>query len=371
MPSRQSLAPSWIQTILDVQTDCVAWIYEELLDPSLLAEYRKTIQAAGIAIAVEKAIRGGEHVKAWNAVPTFFNLFQNAGLTRHSLVLTTGGGALSDAAGFAASTWKRGMKVVHIPTTTLAAIDAAWGGKTGVNWEGSKNQIGTFFKPLHVHVDARWMQSLPEREFRAGLAEAAKHAMIRPEAPLVPTPSWSRLLAGAEDEVERWNRWLTKSASVKMLVVAEDPEELGVRTVLNLGHTVGHALESASLNEPANRLLHGEAVALGLAFAIFESKLGILSAQRLNSKGEKEATVIMSWLKESVPLTVECFPEAEHLWNQMIHDKKNVGNEVRDVAWRGVGNVVWPVTWEKEVFEATWIDFVRFWKEQPNVFKHE
>ena len=108
---------------------------------------------------VQVPMRGGERLKTWDAVNELLRLFQGHGLTRSSVVVTTGGGAMSDALGFAASIWRRGMRTLHVPTTPLAAVDAAWGGKTGINWEGSGNQVGTFAEPLAVHIDARWMQT--------------------------------------------------------------------------------------------------------------------------------------------------------------------------------------------------------------------
>ena len=128
-------------------------------------------------------------------------------------------------------------------STTLAAIDAAWGGKTALNWKKVKNQIGTIHPPVAVHIDARWLTTLPEREFRAGLAEAAKHAMIDSKS-LSISPPPTLAAPQSDQDVTRWNDWLHRSADLKMKVVAQDLNDHGIRNQLNLGHTVGHALES-------------------------------------------------------------------------------------------------------------------------------
>lgn len=349
---------AWRNALQQIQPDAVAWIREEALDSSLVSEYRYALHALGLHVSLETELTGGEALKRWDVLPSLFEMFESSGLTRRSVVITTGGGALSDAVGFAASVWKRGMSVAHIPTTTLAAVDAAWGGKTGMNWGEVKNQVGTFHPPSFVHVDSRWMKTLSPREFQAGLAEAAKHAMIDANVNLSPTPSYADLIQGSGSSVDAWNTWLAESAAVKMRVVAQDPEELGLRSVLNLGHTVGHALESACLST-SSPLLHGEAVAVGLAFALWEAQHPALSEEQLTQDASQEAAAFRDWLNLHVPVFRPDWPEAEVLWAFMTQDKKNVGSEVRDVAWRGTGTLIWPVSWKKAAFEATWNKFLR------------
>ena len=351
----------WWSALDGVKPDRVAWIHEETLSPALVAETRPLMPQS--CPLVELPIQGGEQLKQWEAIQDLLLQFQAWGLTRRSVVVTTGGGALSDAVGFAAAIWKRGMNVIHIPTTPLAAVDAAWGGKTGINWGGHKNQLGTFSEPLAVHLDARWMSTLPLREFRAGLAEVVKHALLDQEAFRVlrqQTPHWPPDLT---EDHGQWSAFFFHSANVKRGIVSMDPEEQGQRSLLNLGHTVGHAAEALAAKDNTP-WLHGEAVALGLHFALFESEALALSTAPSAEGAESDAAWIAAWLKAHVPLPTDWTFSASDLWRHMIHDKKNVGDEVRDVAWRGVGHAVWPASWKQDAFEATWRAFMRSYNTQ-------
>jgi len=359
-PKDNLYAKDWQQALHEARPDFVAWIHEDKLDATLVKNMRGLLNAAAGTFAGELSIEGGESLKGWPQIEKILGQFQDWGLTRSSVLVTTGGGALSDAMGFAAALWKRGIHLIHIPTTPLAAVDAAWGGKTGINWGGSKNQLGTFTDPLAVHVDARWMRTLPLREFRAGLAEVAKHAMLDDQAFTdlqLPLPSWPPTDNG---DVQGWTDLLKRSAQVKRQIVFNDPEERGERCMLNLGHTVGHAVEACTA-QTTNPWLHGEAVALGLHFALFEMTRLDLSPSLPDSAGVQQAQWMARWLHTHVPVPENWGLSADDLWKHMIHDKKNAGGEVRDLAWRGVGNVVWPVHWKRDTFEATWQAFVRSW----------
>ena len=342
--------------LTELQPDCVAWIHEDVLAPILLEQYESTFRESGIQCLHVAGMQGGEQCKHWESLPELFDLFGAWGLTRRSVVLTTGGGALSDAVGMATSIWKRGMRVVHMPTTPLAAVDAAWGGKTAFNWRGAKNQVGTIHLPEHVHLDARWMQTLGAREFRAGLAEAVKNAMLDPKA-----LTWMQSHDNPRAEDIHWEemtRWFENMSLTKRTIVNDDLNEQGERNLLNLGHTVAHALEAAAADQ-GEALLHGEAVAIGLRFALFEAKEGSLSKEPLSGESLEEAAWIERWLQTHLPLPELTWPTAEVLWHWMSHDKKNVHAEVRDMAWRGIGQIHWPVIWEKSAFEATWTRFLR------------
>jgi 3-dehydroquinate synthase len=186
--------------------------------------------------------------------------------------------------------------------------------------------------------------------------------MIDTQVHLSPTPSHEDLIQGSGSSVHSWNTWLAASAAVKMRVVAQDPQEEGLRSVLNLGHTVGHALESACLST-TTPLLHGEAVAVGLAFALWEAEHPQLCEEHLTQEAKQEAAAFRVWLHHHIPVSRPAWPSAEVLWAYMVQDKKNVGNEVRDVAWRGTGKLIWPASWKKAAFEATWNNFLRCWIE--------
>ena len=339
-----------LSKLLPLNADRVLWVRESGLAQEVLAEYADMLDDACPGGWDVMELEGGEALKRWEAMPHLFDAFQAHGLTRSSLVLTCGGGALSDAVGLAAALWKRGLRLAHMPTSTLAMVDAAWGGKTGINWRGSKNQLGTFTLPEFVHLDARWLVTLPDRERRAGLAEVAKHAMLHAhlgQAHLEDWPAWD----ASPDALEAWTAKLEKSAKSKMAVVDADLHERGDRAQLNLGHTVGHAIE-AHYAESAQPWLHGEAVSLGLRLVLFQAQ-----------DSSPEACLFLDrWLATHVPLPdtpLAQWPDADALWSQMAHDKKNVADQVVDVAWHGWGKATWPVMLEKSTFEATWARFVR------------
>ncbi len=201
----------------------------------------------------------GEGVKDLGWVKRLWEALLSSGATRGSVIVAVGGGALLDAAGFAASTYMRGLDLASIPTTSLAMMDAAVGGKTAVNLGGFKNVVGTYHHPRMVVADVKVLRELPHRVFLQGLAEAVKHAALESKARLVWLESGSREVL--ERDVEALTRLVDWSLSFKMSVVERDYREGGWRRVLNLGHTVGHALESAS----GFTLPHGEAVAMGLS----------------------------------------------------------------------------------------------------------
>ena len=336
--------------LLPADADRVLWVREFGLAPEVLAEYASALDGVCPGRWDVLKLEGGEALKRWDAMPHLFDAFQAHGLTRSSLVLTCGGGALSDAVGLAAAMWKRGLRVAHMPTTTLAMVDAAWGGKTGINWHGAKNQLGTFTLPEFVHLDARWLVTLPDRERRAGLAEVAKHAMLHDDLGQVHLEDWPAWDT-SPDALETWTAKLEKSAQSKMSVVEADFHERGARAQLNLGHTVGHAIE-AHFAVTAHPWLHGEAVAMGLRLVLFQAK-----------ESSPEACLFLdNWLATHVPLPdtpLAQWPDAEALWSHMTHDKKNVADQVVDVAWRGWGQAKCPVMLEKSTFEATWARFVR------------
>jgi 5-deoxy-5-amino-3-dehydroquinate synthase len=204
----------------------------------------------------------GEDAKSLETVGSLCRSFVRLGLSRQDLVLGIGGGLVSDVAGFAASIFHRGTSYLSVATTLLAQVDAAIGGKTGVNLPEGKNLIGSFHQPLAVFADTETLSSLPEREWACGRGEMAKYAFLGSEPPTAEL--LDELL---EDQVAR-------CASIKAAVVAQDERETGRRMILNYGHTLAHALEALGLEERAAGrtsttavLAHGEAVAIGLIFA--------------------------------------------------------------------------------------------------------
>lgn len=221
----------------------------------------------------------GESVKTLGTVSDLLDQLLALRLERKDTLIALGGGVIGDMVGFAASIYLRGIHLVQVPTTLLAQVDAAIGGKTGVNHTVGKNLIGTFYQPLFVAIDPSVLLSLPDREIRAGLAEVVKYGVIC-DAPLfryLETYAKSLVESPKAIEVSVWHYLITRSCQNKARVVSRDEKESGLREILNFGHTIGHALESAT---GYTHYLHGEAVAVGMkAAAVMAVHMGLLSYQ--------------------------------------------------------------------------------------------
>ena len=262
---------------------------------------------------------GGETNKNWSTVEATCRRWLADGVDRSGSALAIGGGILTDTVGFAAATYLRGIAWVAAPTTLLGMVDASVGGKTGVNLPEGKNLVGAFWPPRLVIADTGTLSTLPARELRAGLAEVVKAAWISDRA----------LLDLVPDEVElgydsmpppAWETLVARSVAIKAEVVAADERETGRRKALNLGHTLGHALEAATRYE---RFLHGEAVAWGLeAAAILGRRHELLSAD-----GEKELRTVAKKLGER-PGIADL--DAEAVCSYIAVDKKR---DADGVAW--------------------------------------
>ncbi|NHE57761.1 3-dehydroquinate synthase [Cyclobacterium plantarum] len=182
---------------------------------------------------------------------------------RQTLILNIGGGVTGDMGGFCASTYKRGIRFVNIPTTLLSQVDASVGGKLGIDFNGFKNHIGVFNQPEGVLISEEFLTTLPEAELRSGYAEVIKHGLIRNE-------NYFNSLKTENWQSQPWKDIIEVSVGIKREVVDKDPKENGLRKILNFGHTIGHAIESHYLNSPY-QLLHGEAIAIGMVTEAFLS----------------------------------------------------------------------------------------------------
>ncbi|MCU0451534.1 MAG: 3-dehydroquinate synthase [Bernardetiaceae bacterium] len=203
-------------------------------------------------------ISAGEEHKHLATCQQVWQRLTEARLDRKALVINLGGGVIGDLGGFCAATYKRGLRFVQMPTTLLAQVDASVGGKLGVDFMGFKNHIGVFQEPAQVHIDPAFLTTLPVRELRSGFAEVIKHCLIADR------PAWEQLRQRPL-AAQNWAELVPHSVHLKAAVVAQDPTEQGHRKILNFGHTVGHAVESWFLeNRPGQRLLHGEAIAIGM-----------------------------------------------------------------------------------------------------------
>ena len=242
-----------------------------------------------------------------------------AGFTRNDLVVAVGGGAVTDLSGFVASSWLRGIDWVAVPTTLAAMVDAAVGGKTGINSEYGKNLIGSFYSPISVLVDTSWLDSLSDRDFAAGLAEVIKSGFIADRE--IVDLLIDKDLADVRDDKSLTLELITRTVAVKAKVVSGDFRESFDREILNYGHTLGHAIELQSRYS----LRHGECVSIGLVFAAqLANQVGILSDELTNLHGQILA-------KLSLPVTYELkyWPE---LRAAMSIDKKSRSGTLRFVA---------------------------------------
>jgi 3-dehydroquinate synthase len=272
------------------------------------------LQQAGVTTDLF-LIGDGEDAKSLATVDELCSSFASWGLLRGDAVLALGGGVVGDTAGFAASVYHRGIAVVQAPTTLLAQVDAAIGGKTAVNLPEGKNLVGAFHQPLAVYADVTSLSTLPPREYRAGLGEVAKYALM-PDGERVRAiveRHASAIVARDEDVL---TDLVAACAAMKAHVVAADPQErTGLRATLNLGHTLAHALESVGGYE----LLHGEAVAVGLVFA------GALAGamERIDTDAVARYRNVVSAL--DLPTAVPGPADRDALVTSMQRDKKAVG----------------------------------------------
>ncbi len=264
-------------------------------------------------------IPDGERYKTLETVAWLYQRFLESGLDRSGVVLALGGGVVGDVAGFAAATYMRGLPFVSVPTTLLAMVDASVGGKTGVDLPQGKNLVGAFKQPALVAIDPSVLNTLPEEEWRCGLAEVVKTAVIGDAA------LFEKLEAG---QIEDWGEVIRRALAVKIAVVEEDPFEQGWRAVLNLGHTVGHALERLSNYQ----MRHGEAVSIGLvAAARLAAALGC---------GEEALVERISALLARLGLPVRgCQTTPAAVWEAMGSDKKKRGRTLRWILPQALGQV--------------------------------
>jgi len=260
-------------------------------------------------------IQSGEIYKNIKTCQQIWSTLMTAQADRDSLLINLGGGVIGDMGGFCASTFKRGMDFIQIPTTLLAQVDASIGGKLGIDFQQVKNSIGLFQNPQAVFVDSQFLQTLPLAEVRSGYAEILKHSLI------VDHEQWQQLsLLKKVDHHTNWDELIVPSLKIKQAIVTQDPFEKGLRKALNFGHTVGHAVESLAL-ETEKPLLHGEAVAIGMICESYLSTKTTALAQADLDKISQHITTIYG----KYPLNTAIFP---NLINLMKNDKKNINQAI-------------------------------------------
>lgn len=293
--------------------------------PSLLS----ALEAAGIN-ATPVVVAAGEKSKGFATLETVTNDILKARLERGDAVIALGGGVIGDLAGFVAGIVRRGMNFIQIPTSLLAQVDSSVGGKTGINTAYGKNLVGVFNQPQLVLADTDILDTLSKREFAAGYAEVAKYGLIdQPEFFEWLENNWQDVFAGGAARQQA----IATSCRAKAAVVARDERETGDRALLNLGHTFGHALETAT-NYDSSRLVHGEAVAIGMVLAHqFSARLGLIS-EDIAVRVEKhlKAVGLPVSMKEIAGL-----PSADVLMSYIAQDKKVSRGSLTFILTRGLG----------------------------------
>ena len=332
--------------------------------------------------AVPITIAHGDQHKTLAALGDVWTALQQGGATRHSLLINLGGGMITDLGGFAAATFKRGINFINIPTTLLAMVDAAVGGKTGINFGGLKNEIGAFADARFVIINTCFLDTLDAENLCSGYAEMLKHALISNERMWAEHVNFDL----SQPDLAELQRMVAESIAVKERIVAEDPHEHGIRKALNFGHTIGHALEEFALQQaggavvstaptkqevqkggavvsarllplarartaPKNTLLHGYAVAFGLIGELYMSarKAGF-PTERLHQTAR--------FIRENYAQTEFTCNDYPILLNLMRHDKKNTSGVINFTLLHNIGDIrINQTATDEEICEA--LDFIR------------
>ena len=291
-------------------------------------------------------IKAGDTNKTLDSLAEVWTALSQGGATRHSLMINLGGGMVTDLGGFAASTFKRGIDFINIPTTLLAMVDASVGGKTGINFGGLKNEIGVFSDSKFVIINTQFLDTLDHDNICSGYAEMLKHGLISDNK------HWAELVGFnlAQPDLAQLQRMVAESIKVKERIVTEDPHEHGIRKALNLGHTVGHALESFAMKH-GRPVLHGYAVAYGMVCELY------LSARKTGFPTDKMHQTVRFILDHygRLPYTCDDYPELLEL---MRHDKKNTSGIINFTLLGGIGDIRINQTATKEEIEEA-LDFLR------------
>ena len=287
----------------------------------------------------------GEHNKNIETCVQIWNVLTELGADRKSLVLNLGGGVVTDLGGFVASTFKRGVDFIHIPTTLLAMVDASVGGKTGVDLGNLKNQIGVINVPKMVLIDTQYLATLPQNEMRSGLAEMLKHGLIYDKE------YWEKFLDLKAIDFADFDELIYRSVEIKNEIVLQDPTEKNIRKALNFGHTLGHAIESFFLeNENKKTLLHGEAIAIGM---ILESYISL----HKNLINESEYLQIKTAIKAIYNNVVFEENDIEPIMELLIHDKKNEYGNIQFALIEGIGKIKINQSVENELIIKAFQDY--------------
>lgn len=315
----------------------VAIVTNETVAPLYLARIKQALASYQVT---EIILPDGESYKNWQTLQLIFDSLLQEQHDRKTTIIALGGGVVGDMAGFAAACYQRGVNFIQVPTTLLSQVDSSVGGKTGINHPLGKNMVGAFYQPQVVIIDTKTLSTLPERELAAGLAEVVKYAFIYD----LEFFAWleeniSRLLQLDEQAL---SYAITHSCAIKAEIVAQDERESGIRAILNLGHTFGHAIET---EQGYGNWLHGEAVAAGTVMALHMScQLGWITAQEM-----QRAVALLQAAK--LPIIPPPSMRSADFLKHMAVDKKAVDGQIRLVLLQGLGKAVITADYSNELLE--------------------
>ncbi|MBQ0085775.1 MAG: 3-dehydroquinate synthase [Prevotella sp.] len=290
-------------------------------------------------------INEGDDNKTFDALQHIWQTLTDRGATRHSLIINVGGGMVSDIGGFAAATFKRGIDYINIPTTLLAMVDASIGGKTGINFNGLKNEIGVFRMPEYIVIHTPFLSTLATEAILSGMAEMLKHSLLSNKK------DWATIINSEITKETIQTLPIFENIQIKNDFIEKDPFENDIRKVLNLGHTFGHAIESWSFGEGRKSIPHGYAVAYGLICSLYISTL---------RKGFPQDTLrqTVRFINENYGKTSIGCNDYDEIIRLMHHDKKNNGSIINMIMLSDFGkyHLDQPIT-DDEIKET--LDFLR------------
>ncbi len=293
------------------------------------------------------SIEAGEKNKHIQTCFGVWEALSELGADRKSLLINLGGGVVSDLGGFVASTFKRGIDFINIPTTLLSMVDASVGGKTGVDLGALKNQVGVIMNPKMVLVDTQYLDTLPKDEYRSGYAEMLKHGLVQDKT------YWKVLADYKKISTEGIVEYINHSVAIKTKVVSEDPYEHSLRKILNYGHTLGHAIESYFLTtKNKSKLLHGEAIAIGM---ILEAYI----ASRLSGLSQEECDEIKNVFNSIYPKINFNKQEIKKILALLQFDKKNSHGIIKFTLIESIGKAVIDIEVPNKLLEASFNYYAR------------
>lgn len=289
-------------------------------------------------------IEAGEEMKNISTCVEIWSILADLGADRKSAILNLGGGVITDLGGFVASTFKRGIDFINIPTTLLGMVDAAIGGKNGVDLGTLKNQIGVINAPKLVVIDTDYLETLPQNQMKSGLAEMLKHGLIYDKK------YWNQFKDLQDLNFDDLDQLIHRSVEIKNEIVCQDPTENGIRKALNFGHTLGHAIESHFL-ETEKPLLHGEAIAIGMILESYISKEKKLIT-------EEEYIEIKSTLLAIFEKQFFTQNDIDSIVNLLIHDKKNEYGKVQFALIQKIGTYIINQSADNQIIAEAFEDYI-------------